>query len=161
MAEGAYLSREDVLKILKINDEKLDALVKEGKLQEKEEGKFDEEDIVMYAAEYSPELEEEEIKILPYVEELVEKKKEEKTAKEEPMPVVDEGLRIEPTELEDKAKAEPEVEAEREDAILFEPRELAAPRKSPFFIFLSLLSLVMLLASIGILVLPVLNIVIP
>ncbi|MBT9137631.1 MAG: hypothetical protein DDT31_00168 [Syntrophomonadaceae bacterium] len=216
MAEETYLTREDVLKILKINDERLDALVKEGRLQEKEEGKFDEEDIIIYAMEYPPELEEEEMKILPSIEELVaEEEKEEEiellipyeeTAVEEkevlppieepvaeeekeeeielltpyeetavekkevlppieePVPAVDEGLRIEPIESEDEAKAEPEVEPgvepEREELVLFGPRELA-PRKSPFFIFLSLLSLVIILASIGILVLPVLDIAIP
>lgn len=183
MAEETYLTREDVLKILKINDERLDALVKEGRLQEKEEGKFDEEDIIIYATEYPPELEEEEMKILPSIEELVaEEEKEEEiellipyeeTAVEEkevlppieePVPAVDEGLRIEPIESEDEAKAEPEVEPgvepEREELVLFGPRELA-PRKSPFFIFLSLLSLVIILASIGILVLPVLDIAIP
>ncbi|RII01119.1 hypothetical protein B9J77_00880 [candidate division NPL-UPA2 bacterium Unc8] len=212
MAEETYLTREDVLKILKINDERLDALVKEGKLQEKEEGKFDEEDIIIYATEYPPELEEEEMKILPSIEELVaeeekeeeiellipyeetaveekevlppieelvvEEEKEEEiellipyeeTAVEEKevlppieetVPAVDEGLRIEPIESEDEAKAEPGVEPEREELVLFGPRELA-PRKSPFFIFLSLLSLVIILASIGILVLPVLDIAIP
>ena len=220
MAEEAYLNREDVLKILKINDEELDALVREGRLQEKEEGKFDEEDIIMYATEYPPELEEEDLsavpstaqagmKILPSIEEPVAEEKEEeieilvpleeeekeaevplpveepvaeekeeeieilvpleeeeKEAEvplpvEEPVPVVDEELPISPIEPEDKAEAEPKVTPEIEEPVLFEPRELAAPRESPFFTFLSLFSLVITLTSIGILVLPVLDIAIP
>ena len=179
MTEKAYLTREDVLKILKINDEELDALIREGKLQEKEEGKFSEEDIIMYATEYPPELEEE-MKILPSLEEPVEEKAEEKEEVpplieepaaeekaeevEEPLPPVTEELRIEPVEPKAEVKAEPEVKPQTqavEEPALFETPELAVSEKSIFFTFLFLLSIIIILASAGILVLPILGIPIP
>jgi hypothetical protein len=192
VAEKTYLNREDVLRILKINDEELDALVREGKLQEKEEGRFDEEDVIVYATEYPTDLEEEEIKILPSIEEPVVEEKEkgikilalseevalsEEARKggvppliEEPMPVVNEGLPISPIEPEEEVKAEPEAipkvsekVSEVEEPVLSGVPELAAPspRESLFFTLLSLLSLVMMLVSVGILILPILNVAIP
>ena len=68
MAEEAYLGREDVMKLLKVDQAKLDDLIKQGKLKpagEGELGKFKEDDIVTYMTEESTEIKEEKVEQKP------------------------------------------------------------------------------------------------
>ncbi len=180
MAEEAYLSREEVIKLLKVGETKLDDLIKQGKFKPSGEGKFKEEDIVNYMAEESPEPSlltpeaekpSEEGKVLPLGEaepiriEPKETKPLEETTeiKEEERP--EETIEIiEPEEdAKEELKEEPSIPPDKPaKAEVAPPKEVEKQMKSsPLFSFLFMLSLLFILAAIGILLLPILKVPIP
>ncbi|MCK4262172.1 helix-turn-helix domain-containing protein [bacterium] len=202
MAEEPYLSREDVLKLLKVDQAKLNDLIKQGKLEPTGEGdlaKFKEDDVVNYMTEESPGMKEE---TAPGVKEEKAEEKSEAVTEEPPflatpeeekpseegktLPLGEEKpIRIEPKEArpspfppkeeetvempgikEEEVRPEAEVKEEPSIPPARPARaEVALPvtkkKAGPFFSFLFILSLLLILSAIGILLLPILEVPIP
>lgn len=115
MAEEAYLGREDVMKLLKVDQAKLDDLIKQGKLKPAMEGelaKFKVDDIVSYMTEESTEIKEE--KVPEVSEEKVEK---------EPEAVIEEPPLVTP-EAEKPSEEGKVLPLGEEKPIRIEPKEV-------------------------------------